>query len=91
VSATQVGDLITDGVYRYSRNPQYLGWLAVLAGSSVAGRSAVALALSAAYAAVVNDWITVEERHLEATFGQTYRHYRQATHRWLGRTPGTGA
>ena len=84
VSGLAVGDLVTEGVYRWSRNPQYVGWVWVLAGTAVAAASPAAVALAAAYAALVRWWVGVEERHLETTVGEPYNHYRSRTPRWFG-------
>ncbi len=75
---------MTDGVYRYSRNPQNVGWGLVLLGVSLAGRSGAALLLTAVFFVVFRSYIPVEERHLERTFGEEYRRYRDATPRFLG-------
>ena len=85
VSGTHVGDLATGGVYRYTRNPQYTGYIAVLAGLGLARRSAAVLGLAGAAALIFAWWIPVEERHLEQTFGDAYHRYRTRTPRWLGR------
>jgi protein-S-isoprenylcysteine O-methyltransferase Ste14 len=79
------GDLVTDGIYRWTRNPQYLGWTLLLCGLATARRSTPALALAAAYGGVARWWATAEERHLAATFGDAYARYRARTRRWLGR------
>lgn len=85
VNAIDDDELVTDGIYRYSRNPQYLGWSGVLLGTALALRSPRAMALSAVYPAAVSWWVRQEERHLEERFGHRYRRYRRQTHRWLGR------
>ena len=76
--------LVTDGVYRYSRNPQLVGWLLIITGASMAGRSGGALILAAVYALSCLVWIPVEERILERRFGEEYRKYRDAVPRYLG-------
>ena len=85
VNAIEDDELVVDGIYRYSRNPQYLGWCGVLLGTALALRSPRALALAAVYPTVVSWWVRQEERHLEDRFGERYRRYRRATPRWLGR------
>lgn len=85
VNAVDDDELVVDGVYRYSRNPQYLGWSGVLVGAALALRSPRALALAAVYPPGVSWWVRQEEQHLEARFGERYRHYRRQAPRWLGR------
>ena len=76
--------LVTDGLYRYTRNPMYLGMLLVLIGE------ALWLANAAAFAApVLFGWamtylqIKPEEAALLGKFGDAYRDYCQATRRWI--------
>lgn len=53
VNAVDDDELVVDGIYRYTRNPQYLGWSGVLLGAALALRSPRALALAAVYPPVV--------------------------------------
>jgi protein-S-isoprenylcysteine O-methyltransferase Ste14 len=89
LSGTDPGTLHSTGVYRATRNPQYLGISIALAGVALATRSAYTALLAAGVAATYRRWIPAEERHLARTFGDTYRRYQTSTHRWLGqpRTP----
>jgi len=84
VSGTDTGPIVTAGVYRLSRNPQYVGYTAALAGLSAARRSPTALVLSGVVAAAYRWWVPVEEQHLDQVFGADYRAYRSRTPRWLG-------
>ncbi|WP_218160477.1 methyltransferase family protein [Amycolatopsis marina] len=84
VSGTESGELVVRGVYRYSRNPQYLGLSLVLAGTGLAWRSGSVLLYTAGVGLVFRSWVRVEERHLVLQFGRPYRQYVGATHRWLG-------
>lgn len=84
LSGTQVGHQISSGMYRYSRNPQYTGLILLLLGLAVARRSPGAALLAAGAAGAYRWWVPVEERHLEAEFGQQYSAYRAHTPRWLG-------
>ncbi len=86
LSGTDAGSLSTAGVYRYSRNPQYAGYVAFLAGAGLARRSAAVLALAGAVGLVFSWWVPVEERSLEREFGDAYRLYREQVPRWLGPT-----
>lgn len=78
--------LHSSGVYRYSRNPQYLGASMALGGVALAGRSGLALVLALEYPAMLQwFWIPVEEAHLRRVFGDDYEGYVREVHRWLGR------
>jgi protein-S-isoprenylcysteine O-methyltransferase Ste14 len=64
---------VKSGPYRFTRNPQVVGWGLALLGAALAGRSARALLLVAAFFLVHWSYLATEERHLERTFGEEYR------------------
>ena len=84
VSGTEPGELHTRGIYRWSRNPQYLGNGLLVTGAAVAARSAYASMLAAGVWAIYRRWIPSEERHLLRVFGDDYEQYRRRVPRWLG-------
>jgi protein-S-isoprenylcysteine O-methyltransferase Ste14 len=88
VSGTQAGPLVTGGVYRHSRNSQYLGYVLALTGMAIARRGGASLALAASAGVAYAAWVPVEEEHLTHTLGEPYERYRRQTARWLewGRT-----
>ena len=76
--------LVTDGLFRHSRNPMYLGFLLVLAGLALVLGAAVPLLVVAAFALVVDRWyIRHEERALREAFGDAYDDYCGRVRRWL--------
>ena len=76
--------LIASGLYRYSRNPIYIGLILVYAGVSVALDNPWILRLGVAAVGLVRYGVIArEERYLEAKFGAEYRRYRSAVRRWL--------
>lgn len=75
--------LVTQGPYRFSRNPQTTGAVAVLMGTALLGRSAASLVLVGMYATSCLMWIRVEEQVLERRFGSEYRQYRSNVRRFL--------
>ena len=78
--------LLTDGAYRYSRNPIYLAELVTWLGWIVFYGSFVVAGIFAAAAVVVGSVIVPrEERGLEVRFGDEYRQFRRTTPRWLGK------
>ena len=79
------GPLLTDGAYALSRHPQTLGWGLLLTGAGVAGRSLAALLLVAPYWALLLVYLPIEERHLRALYGESYRAYARRVPRLLGR------
>ncbi|WKE64577.1 methyltransferase [Gallaecimonas kandeliae] len=76
--------LVTSGLYRFSRNPMYLGMLLMLLGLALALDSLLGLLFPIAFFALMN-WrqIPAEESRIEAAFGDQYRHYQKRTRRWL--------
>ncbi|HWP45479.1 MAG TPA: isoprenylcysteine carboxylmethyltransferase family protein, partial [Blastocatellia bacterium] len=89
--------LVVSGLYRYTRNPMYVGIVTLLIGEALAFRS-ISLAI---YSAAV--WplfhlrvIYYEEPKLRELFGQDYLDYCKKVSRWLpGKlhpsSPGSGA
>lgn len=84
ISGIVPGDLHTGGIYRYSRNPQYLGLGLAATGAAIASRSGLAGLLAAAVWVSYRWWIPTEEHHLVRTFGTEYITYQAGTARWVG-------
>ncbi len=76
--------LVTDGVYRFTRNPMYLGMLLVLAGWGLWLEHAGALLLLPPYVLWLH-WFQIlpEERAMTARFGDDYRAYQRNVRRWV--------
>lgn len=77
--------LVTEGIHRYSRNPQNVGYGLVLAGAALAARRPAAVAAAVAFWPLFAIYTRVEERHLARTYGAAYERYRASTPRYLGR------
>lgn len=76
--------LVVRGVYRYTRNPMYLGFALLLAAWGMFLSNAVALAVVPAFVLYMNRWqIAPEERALESLFGDDWRAYRRSVRRWV--------
>ncbi|MBM3487036.1 MAG: isoprenylcysteine carboxylmethyltransferase family protein [Alphaproteobacteria bacterium] len=72
-----VPTLVTDGIYRWSRNPMYIALAVLYAAVAIAADSGAALLLGVPLLAVMEfGVIRREERYLEARFGERYRDYR---------------
>lgn len=77
-------NLVTEGPFRFSRNPIYLSDWFVYAGVATLLGTLWALALAPLVWAVMRfGIIRHEEAHLEARFGDEYRRYRARVRRWL--------
>ncbi len=76
--------LVISGIYKFSRNPMYIGFLLMLIGWSVFLASLFTLVLCAVFVIYMNRFqIKPEERALESIFGDEYMHYKSAVRRWL--------
>jgi protein-S-isoprenylcysteine O-methyltransferase Ste14 len=77
--------LLRNGLYAYSRNPMYVAELILMLGWVIFyGSIAVLIALLAWYVLFNYYQIPLEERILEAHFGDVYREYKSEVPRWLG-------
>jgi len=80
-----ISKLITTGIYRWSRNPQFVGWFLMLLGISLAGRSGFAFALTGVFFIVIYLYtILLAEPYLESLYGEEYRLFKLRTARWIG-------
>jgi len=76
--------LIVEGPYKISRNPIYLGLLAILAGAVVWLGALSAVAVPVAFAAILTRrFIEPEEAALRRAFGAEAQAYLARTRRWL--------
>lgn len=76
--------LVTDGLYRYSRNPMYLGGVLFLAGvAMLLGTLSPWLGVIAFGTLIDVAFIRYEERRLATRFGREYERYRGRVRRWL--------
>ena len=76
--------LVTDGPFRYTRNPGYLG-LTMLYAEIAELRNALCaiLLLPVVVYVIQREVIGREERYLERTFGEEYLAYKARVRRWV--------
>ncbi|GGA74019.1 membrane protein [Neiella marina] len=80
----QASQLVTSGIYRYSRNPMYLGMLIALLGWSAWWLQPLGVIISGLFVLYMTRFqIVPEERALRAQFGSQFSSYTQQTRRWL--------
>lgn len=80
----QSASLVLGGVYRYSRNPMYVGLLLVLCGWGVFLRDLLALLFLPAFVIYMNRFqIIPEERFMREKFGESYSKYLSTVRRWV--------
>lgn len=76
--------LVTDGPFEKSRNPIYVGYVALTLGVGLAFGNPWALLMAAIVGVGLQKLaIEPEERHLAARFGAEYAAYRARVPRWL--------
>jgi len=76
--------LVTFGPYQWTRNPQYVGYVAAYFGLAVLTNTAwPLLLLPPVIALLVVVVIAREERYLEGVFGAEYVDYCRRVKRWL--------
>ena len=76
--------LMRQGPYAWSRNPQYLAFVAIYVGAALVTNTVWPLLLLApVLALVVNTVIRREERYLQRMFGASYVAYCRDVGRWL--------
>jgi protein-S-isoprenylcysteine O-methyltransferase Ste14 len=76
--------LVVSGIYRYTRNPMYLGFLLILFGWVVFLSNGLALLVLPAFVVCMNRFqISPEERVLASIFADDYAIYRASVRRWL--------
>ncbi len=76
--------LVTTGVFRFSRNPMYLGFLLGLIGIGLLLGSLTPWVVIVVFAVLMDVlFIRIEEKMLEERFGQDFLEYRHRTRRWI--------
>lgn len=81
-------ELVVRGLYRYVRNPMYVGVLCILSGEALLFVSEKLIIYALIFFACVHIWVVIyEEPTLRRKFGESYERYTRTVHRWLPRRP----
>jgi protein-S-isoprenylcysteine O-methyltransferase Ste14 len=84
-------ELVARGLYRYVRNPMYVGVVSVLLGEALLFASSRLLVYAvAAFLFFFLFILLYEEPTLDEKFGESYRRYRERVPRWIPRAPRGG-
>lgn len=76
--------IVSDGIYRYNRNPMYLSMVLLLISISVLISNIWILLLIPVFIIVIQKGVIErEERYLEGKFGTEYTSYKKSTRRWI--------
>jgi protein-S-isoprenylcysteine O-methyltransferase Ste14 len=77
-------ELVIIGIYKYSRNPMYLGILMVIIGSAVYFAALSSFFIVPLFMAYMNRYqILPEEAALQEKFGEQFTRYANNVRRWL--------
>ena len=79
----QPNHLVDDGLFRYSRNPIYLGFTLSLFGLALLTANLAAFDVVFFFLVVHFWYIPFEERIMEKEFGSDYINYKKQVRRWL--------
>ena len=83
-------NFVAHGLFRYVRNPMYVGALLALLGETILFRSPwLAVYALGLWLALHTFLVAFEEPQLRRRFGQTYSDYCASTPRWIPRRPRT--
>ena len=81
-------ELVTDGIYAFSRNPAFLGFDLQYIGVLLMFCNLLTGMFTVFAIVMLHRQILQEERHLTAAFGAEYLNYRRRVLRYLGRRKG---
>ena len=84
LSPEQATKLVTDGIFKYSRNPMYLGMALVLGSIAVFFNLIGGIILIALFCAYITKFqIFPEEKAMRDLFPDDFDKYTKATRRWI--------
>jgi protein-S-isoprenylcysteine O-methyltransferase Ste14 len=76
--------LVTDGLFKHTRNPMYLGFVTTLVGVSIILGALSPLLVVLLFVGAAELWyIPYEERALREKFGRAFLDYASRTRRWI--------
>ena len=76
--------LVTEGMYRYSRNPMYLGLLLITIASTIWFGTWLGIIINIVFIFLINFLqIIPEEEALLEIFGEEYEEYKKNVRRWI--------
>ena len=79
-----VSSIVTSGIYRFSRNPIYFGFLLMVMGIPLNTGTYWGIILAPIFILLCNKLVIErEETYLEEKFGKTYTSYMSSVRRWL--------
>jgi len=84
IKPENTSELVIRGMYRFSRNPMYLGLLTILIGWAIYLGSLIVFFILPLFVITLNiQQIKPEEEVLEKKFGETYLAYKRRVRAWI--------
>ena len=83
IDETKPAQLITSGMFRFSRNPIYVCFLTFFAGMFLIHRNIVIAVAVALFAMAIHRQVLREEKFLASHYGEEYEEYRKKVRRYL--------
>jgi len=84
LSPEQATKLVSDGIFKYSRNPMYLGMVFVLGSIAVFFNLIGGIILIGLFCVYITKFqIIPEERVMEDLFSHDFEQYIKSTRRWI--------
>jgi protein-S-isoprenylcysteine O-methyltransferase Ste14 len=80
----ETGDLVSGGLYRFSRNPTFVGQAALLVGVALTVPSIPTILAPILFLWSASTQVRSEEAALRAALGPDYDRYAASVPRWIG-------
>ena len=83
-ATTPMNKPVTKGVYRYSRNPMFIGWFLLYFGIAIACISWVYIVITLLFILITAYLSPFEEEITLRYYGKPYKVYLEKTPKWIG-------
>jgi len=83
-ATTPMNKPVTKGIYRYSRNPMFIGWFLLYFGIAIACISWVYIVITVLFILITTYLSPFEEAITLGHYGKAYKEYMKRTPRWIG-------
>jgi protein-S-isoprenylcysteine O-methyltransferase Ste14 len=83
-ATTPIDKPVTKGIYRYSRNPMFIGFFLVYLGIAVACVSWIYLVITILFILIMHYISPFEEAITLGHYGKAYKEYMKRTPKWIG-------
>ena len=84
LNLTKTSSLVNTGIFKYTRNPMYLGMIFILLAIALKFNLYGGLIVTLVFFSFITKFqIIPEEKAMEKLFGQEFKNYKKTTRRWL--------